>query len=134
MAGPIRHNRTVEGRPIRVSGYRALSKVSVQPDEANHSSSHGDDRSAVAANEEAEPNRCRAYAHHRDVSMTTCAGVADWPRRTGHACRHDPRKTGRSNARTGSGPSLGGIGRDGRRDGRHLDGTGASITGPTVLR
>jgi hypothetical protein len=134
MAGPLRHNRTVEERPIRVPGYRALSKVSVQPDEANHSSSHGDDRSAVAANQEAEPYRCRAYAHHRDVCMTTRAGVTDWPRRTGHACRYDPRKTGRSHARTGGGPSLGGIGRDERRDGRHLDGTGASITGPTVLR
>ena len=109
-------------------GVGALSKVSVQPDEADHSSSNGNNRPALAANDQAEPDRSRANAHHCDVSIIAAVGVFNRPRGTRQTCGRVPREAGRSDARTGRGHCVAGVDRSRRRVERHLSGEPVAIT------
>ena len=114
-------------------GVGALSKVSIQPDEADHSSSNGNNRPALAANDQAEPDHGRANAHHCDVSIIAAVGAFNRPRGTRQTCGHVPREAGRSDARTGRGRCVGRVDRSRRRVERHPSGETVAITGPALL-
>ncbi len=110
-----------------------LSKVSVQPDEADHSSSNGDNRPALAANDQAEPDGGRANAHHCDVGIIAVAGVLTRPRGTRQTHGYVPGEAGRSDARTGRGRCVGRVDRSSRRVERHLSGETDAITSRDLL-
>ena len=129
VVGP-RHGKK---RPTAVRGcVGALSNVSVQPDEADHSSTKGEHRPAFAANEQADHDRGRANTHQCDVGTSAHAGVIR-PRGIGDICRHGPGDTGGSDARTERGRWVDGDDRSGRRDGRHLSGGATAIISRTLL-
>ena len=106
----------------------ALSKVSIQPDEADHSSSNGNNRPALAANDQAEADHGRAKAHHCDVSMIAAVGAFNLTRGTRQTCGHVPGQAGRSDARTDGGHCVAGVDRSRRRVERHLSGEPVAIT------
>ena len=110
-----------------------LSKVSVQPDEADHSSSNGDNRPALAANDQAERDHGRANGHHFDVGIIATAGVVTRSRGTRQTRGHVPGEAGRSDARTGRGRCVGRVDRSGRRVERHLSGETVAITSRALL-
>ena len=111
----------------------ALSEVSVQPDEGDHSSSKGHNRPAPAANDQAEPDCGRANGHRYDVGIIATAGVFTPPCRTRPTRGHVPGEAGRSDARTGRGRCLAGVDRSRRRVERHPSGETVAITRCALL-
>jgi hypothetical protein len=128
---------TLAIRGATISGADApqvrLLKVSVQSDEPDHSSSNSDNRPALAADEQAEPDRGRADAHHRDVGIVAASRVFNRARGTRHTCGHVSCEAGRSNARSGRRRHGGGVGRSRRRVQRDLRSRAATIIDRALL-
>jgi len=112
----------------------ALSNVSVQPKEADHAASKGDNRSALAANGQAERDYGRANGHHFDVGIIATVGVFTRPRGNRQTRGHVPGDAGRSDARTGRGRCVGRVDRSRPRVERHLSGDTVAITSRDLLR